>query len=90
MLKAGKAQLRIRNTGFTITSTDAPPKCQGSWQILHIRKFGGSDAFRFETGMFIAYYYQALMHTQPSINTIVLVMHSTSFRLKKSTKMNFV
>lgn len=51
MLKAGKAQLRIRNTGFTITSTDTPPKCQGSWQILHIRKFGGSDAFRFETGM---------------------------------------
>ena len=50
MLKAGKAQLRIRNTGFTITSTDTPPKCQGSWQILHIRKFGGSDAFRFETG----------------------------------------
>ena len=49
-LKAGKAQMRIRNTGFTITSLDGPPKCMGSWQILHIRKFGGSDSFRFETG----------------------------------------
>ena len=52
-LKSGKAQMRIRNTGFTITSLDAPPKCMGTWLILHVRKFGGGDAFKFETGNFI-------------------------------------
>ena len=50
VLKAGRGQIRIRNTGFTITTNDCPPKCQCTWQILHIRKFGGSETFRFETG----------------------------------------
>ena len=50
VLKAGRGQIRIRNTGFTITTNEVPPKCQGSWQMLHIRKFGYSDQFRFETG----------------------------------------
>lgn len=50
MLKPGRGQIRIRNTGFTITNSEVPPRCQGSWQILHIRKFGGSEQFRFETG----------------------------------------
>ena len=51
VLRAGKAQLRIRNLGFTITTCDSPPRTQGSWQIIHIRKYGGSDFFKFETGM---------------------------------------
>ena len=50
-LKSGRAQLRIRNTGFTITTCDSPPRCQGTWQIIHIRKYGGSESFRFQTGM---------------------------------------
>ena len=50
-LKSGRAQLRIRNTGFTITTCDNPPRCQGTWQIIHIRKYGGSESFRFQTGM---------------------------------------
>ena len=49
-LKSGRAQLRVRNTGFTITTCDNPPRCQGTWQIIHIRKYGGSDSFRFQTG----------------------------------------
>lgn len=50
ILKSGRAQLRVRNTGFTITTCDNPPRSQGSWQIIHIRKYGGSDSFRFQTG----------------------------------------
>ncbi len=50
-LKSGRALLRIRNTGFTITTCDSPPRCQGTWQIIHIRKYGGSESFRFQTGM---------------------------------------
>jgi hypothetical protein len=50
MLRPGKGHIRVRNSGFTITNAEVPPKCQGSWQILHIRKFGGNELFRFETG----------------------------------------
>ncbi len=50
LLKTGKATLRIRNTGFTITTCDNPPRCQGTWHIIHIRKYGGSELFRFQTG----------------------------------------
>ena len=50
LLRVGKAILRIRNTGFTITTCENPPRCQGTWQIIHIRKYGGSDIFRFQTG----------------------------------------
>ena len=49
-LKSGRGVLRIRNTGFTITTCDNPPRCMGTWQIIHIRKFGGSEAFKFQTG----------------------------------------
>ena len=58
MLKAGRAQLRVRNTGFTITTCDNPPRCQGTWQIIHIRKYGGSDSFRFQTGIYVTVYSQ--------------------------------
>ena len=68
MLKPGKAQMRIRNTGFTITTADTPPKCQGSWQILHIRKFGGSDSFRFETGrLYMNMYTMYIIHVHVCI-----------------------
>ncbi|CAI8029348.1 Protein Dok-7, partial [Geodia barretti] len=49
-LKSGRGVLRIRNTGFTITTSDSPPRCMGTWQITHIRKFGGSSSFKFQTG----------------------------------------
>lgn len=52
-LKAGKGFLRIRNTGFTITTFDNPPRCQGTWHIIHIRKYGGTELFRFQTGMYV-------------------------------------
>ncbi len=50
LLRMGKAVLRIRNTGFTISTCENPPRCQGTWQIIHIRKYGGTDIFRFQTG----------------------------------------
>ena len=49
-LKSGRGVLRIRNTGFTITTSDSPPRCLGTWQITHIRKFGGTGSFKFQTG----------------------------------------
>ncbi len=70
-LKSGKAQMRVRNTGFTITSLDAPPRCMGSWQILHIRKFGGSDSFRFETGN--KEYFMYLQHVSLFKKKIIII-----------------
>jgi hypothetical protein len=56
MLKAGKGFLRIRNTGFSITTCESPPRCQGTWHIIHIRKYGGTDMFRFQTGVCVCMY----------------------------------
>lgn len=65
-LKAGKGALRIRNTGFTITTCDNPPRCQGTWHIIHIRKYGGTDLFRFQTGK---YAYDVKVFVKKKFNT---------------------
>lgn len=72
LLKAGKAFLRIRNTGFTITTNDNPPRCQGTWQIIHVRKYGGSGLFRFETGMQYEYAWQDLISFRTNFEVIYI------------------